>query len=308
MVFFLGDQVMAESYNRLLYNGGKGLLPAELGPIVGDSQRRENPYFFETLDFRHPIVADFAGQPDPVRASLTNVKSFRYFRLNVPRDSASQVALKFGNDPAIVEAPRERGRVVLVATSADREWTDWPIHQSYPPVMENIVLRAASGRFEDRNVRVGQPLEQSLPANAAGAEVTVTWPDRDETVREADQKRAKIPLLASGDVSRFRYTDTDRSGTYRVEIGPPVAAISRFAANTDPAESDPAKLDQVALKASLPSWSFFYDNDWRPLQKNAASLGQRGEFHRPFLWGVLALLVIESILAWKFGHYAARSV
>ena len=34
--------------------------------------------------------------------------------------------------------------------------------------------------------------------------------------------------------------------------------------------------------------------------------GQRGEFHRPLLWGVLALLLIESFLAWKFGHNSPR--
>src|SRR5262249_34574714 len=35
VVLFGGDQVVPESYNRLLYDEGKGLLPARLGPIVG---------------------------------------------------------------------------------------------------------------------------------------------------------------------------------------------------------------------------------------------------------------------------------
>jgi hypothetical protein len=32
-------------------------------------------------------------------------------------------------------------------------------------------------------------------------------------------------------------------------------------------------------------------------------VGRRGELHRPLLWALLALLIIESIAAWKFGHH-----
>ncbi len=238
-------------------------------------------------------------------SSLTNVKTFRYHKLEPARDSGARVALGVGRDPLIVEARRHRGRVVLVGTSADRDWTDWPIHQSYPPVMEKIVLLAASGRSEDRNVSVGQPLDLTLPPSAAGAEVAVVWPDRDEAVKESDVHRAKTKLTLDGDVSRFRFGDTARSGTYRVEIGAPLGQTSRFAANTLPAESDPAKIDLATLHAALPGWQFDYDSDWRPLQKNAASVGQRGEFHRPLLWGLLIFLLVESVLAWKFGHHQA---
>lgn len=304
LVIFTGDQVMAEAYNRVLFDGGKGLLPAEIGPVAGDPQRRENPYYFDPLDFRHPIVAEFAGQPDPVTSSLTRVKTFRYHKLSPPPDSGARVALGLGRDPLIVESRRHRGRVVLVGTTADRDWTDWPIHQSYPPVMEKLVLLAASGRSEERNVEVGQALDLTLAPSAAGAEVTVIWPDRDEPVREADVQRAVSKLELDGDVSRFRFAKTSRSGTYRVEVGAPLGQTSRFAANTLPAESDTAKLDVVALRATLPTWRFDYDDDWRPLQKNAASVGQRGEFHRPLLWALLSFLLVESVLAWKFGHHS----
>ncbi len=304
LVVFTGDQVDAASYNRILYDGGKGLLPAEIGPVVGDPQARENPFFFDPVGFQHPIVAAYSGAPEKVVASLMNVKSFRYHRLTPAKDSAARVAVKLGQDPLVVEAPKERGRVVVVGTSADRDWTDWPIHLSYPAVMEKIVLLAASGRDEDRNVRVGAPIDLALPASAAGAEVAVVWPDRDEPVKESEVKRAKAKVELDGDVSRFRFLQTDRSGTYRVEVGAPASQTTRFAANPDPAESDPAKLDQAALHKALPSWRFDYAPDWEPLQKDASGLAQRGEMHRPLLWGLLVLVFAESILAWRFGHHA----
>ncbi len=306
VVFFAGDQVRADLYNRVLFDSGKGLLPAELGPVVGDPQRRENPYFFDPLGYRHPIVSEYAGQPDPVTASLMNVKTFRYFQLNPSTSSGARVALRAGKDPLIVEARRHRGRVVVVGTSADRDWTDWPIHQSYPPVMEKIVLLAASGRFEDRNIAVGRPIDEVFPLSAAGAEAVVTWPDLDEAIKEADVQHSESRLTLDGDVSRLHFTRTAFSGTYKVQVGAPLGLTSRFAANPEPAESDPAKLDLAALKASVPGWKFDYDNDWKPLQKNAASLGQRGELHRPFLWAILVLLLVESLLAWSFSHHQSR--
>jgi len=110
-------------------------------------------------------------------------------------------------------------------------------------------------------------------------------------------------LKAAGDVSVFTYEDTDRSGVYSVDVGPPVALSTAFAANPDPIESDPAKLDQSGLKDAVRGWKFVYDSDWRGLEKNASSLGRRGEMHRPMLWAVLILLIVESVLAWRFGHH-----
>ena len=296
VVVFGGDQVRAESYNRLLFNDGKGLLPASIGPTVGDPAKPELSYTFDPLRYKNPIVAEFDGQPPGVQASLTNVKTFRYHRLKLPKDSTASVALAFDDgDPAVIEAPRHRGRVVQIATSADRDWTSWPLHQSYPPVMEQIVLLAASGRSQERNVRVGQPLAQAFAPSAAGAEATVKRP--------GNVPPGTTRLKPAGDVSLLDYADTDRSGVYAVSVGPPVAKTFDFAANPDPIESNPAKLDQSGLKEAVRGWNFLYDSDWRGLEKNAGSVGRRGEMHRPMLWAVLILLIVESVLAWRFGHH-----
>jgi hypothetical protein len=300
VVFFGGDQVAADNYNQLLFNKGQGLLPAELGPIVGGPGKQETPFEFDPLGFAHPIIESFGGEAPGVTASLTSVRTSRYHRLKVPPGTQARVALAFApsGDPAVVERPFARGRVVLVATSADPGWTSWPLHQSYPPVMEQVVLLAASGRSAERNLKVGQPLTQTFPATAAGAAVSV--------VRPAGAP-GTAKLTAEGDVSLLRYDGTDLSGIYHAKVGPPVDREIDFAANPDPLESDPAKLDAAGLRAAMPGWDFHYDSDWKPLQANAASVGRRGELHRPLLWGVLGLLFLESLLAWKFGHHAPRA-
>jgi hypothetical protein len=294
VVIFDGDQVVPDNYNQVLYDDGKGLLPAKIGPSVGDASKREAAFGLNALGYRHPIVAEFQGESDPVLAGLTKALTYQYHKLELKPDSKARVALEFDTrDPAVIEMPRHRGTVFQIATSADTGWTDWPVHRSYVPVMQQIVLRASAGRISERNIRVGQSFDQSFPASGVAAQVTVKPP-------KGQPVTAK--LQAAGGVSQFHFEQTDLSGFYQVKIGTPLATTSSFAANADPAESDLKKLDRAELKGLLPSWNFQYETNSKALTEDASSVGRRGELHRPLLYGVLILLLVESILAWKFGH------
>jgi hypothetical protein len=297
VVVFGGDQVVVENYNRLLYDDGKGLLPAKVGPSVGDAAKKEGGFFFNPLGYRHPLVAAYAGETEPVTAGLTQAISWQYNKLLLPKGSQAEVALAFDTgDPAIVVSRRHRGTVIVVATSADMGWTTWPVHKSYPPVMQEMVVRASAGRLSECNIRVGQPFGQSFPAAGAAAPVTVVTP-RGQPVA--------TKLQAAGGVSQLHFEQTDLSGAYQVRVGPPLAIDRSFAANTDPAESDLTKLDRAGLSEVLPGWNYLYLTNSRELTEDARSVGRRGELHRPLLYGLLMLLLIESLLAWKFGHHDA---
>jgi len=297
VVIFGGDQVVADNYNRLLYAGGKGLLPASIGPTVGDPTRKEGCYF-NPLGYRHPIVSEFRDQSDPVIAGLTQTITWQYHKLTIPKGSTAQVAVEFNtHDPAVIEKARHRGTVIMVATSADTGWTTWPIHRSYLPIMQQMVFRAAAGRLSERNIRVGQPYDQSFPLTGVASPVSVI--NRKGTV-------VASKLQPAGGVSEFHFEQTDLAGLYQVRIGPPLAKESSFAANTDPAESSLAKLDRSALTELLPGWNFVYLTNFRELTQDSSAVGRRGELHRPFLYGVLALLLVESFLAWRFGHHGSR--
>ena len=299
VVVFGGDQVVAENYNRLLYDDGHGLLPASLGPSVGDALKKEAGFFFNPLGYGHPLIDAYRGETEPVTSGLTQVRSSQYHKLVIPKGSKAEVALAFDTgDPAVVEARRHRGTVFLVATSADTGWTTWPIHKSYVPVMQQIILRASAGRLSERNIRVGQPFDRSFSAAGASAAVTVTTPSK---------QSIPAKLQPAGGVSQFHFEQTDKSGPYEVKVGPPLALDTSFAANTYPAESDLTKLDRAALAGILPGWNFQYLTNSKELAEDASSVGRRGELHRPLLYGLLILLLLESILAWKFGHHESST-
>jgi len=298
VVVFPGDQSSAENYNRLLFDGGRGILPASIGDVVGDPAKKEGAFRFDPLGFRHPILADFRNQADPVVAGLTQTQVWGYYKLALPPDSPARVALAFDDgDPAVIESARRPGRVFLAALPADAAWSNWPAHRSYPPVMNALILEAASGRQSDRTVAVGRPFDQAFPAAAAGAEADVATP---KGAVEATR------LAADGGLARLHFEKTDAAGAYRVKVGPPAPAELAFAANPDPAESDPAKLDRAGLAERLPGWKFVLLDNGRELARDAASVGRRGELHRPLLYGVLAMLMIESFAAWRFGRAGSR--
>jgi hypothetical protein len=299
VVVFGGDQVVPENYNRLLYADGQGLLPAAIGASVGDAAKKEGGFFFNPLGYRHPIISEYLGQSDPVTAGITQAITLQYHKLVLAKDTKAQIAMAFDRgDPAVVEMPRHRGTVILVATSADLGWTTWPVHKSYLPVMQQIVMRASAGRLAERNIRVGQPFDQSFPAAGAGSPVKVALPEG---------QPISTKLQPGGGVSQFHFEQTDLAGEYQVTIGPPLSLESSFAANPDPAESDLTKLDRAALAEAIPGWNFLYLTNSRELALDVSSVGRRGELHQSLLYGLLALLLVESLLAWKFGHHDVSS-
>ena len=51
---------------------------------MGDASKKEGGFFFNPLGYRHPIVSEFQGQPDPVDAGLTQAITWQYHKLMLP--------------------------------------------------------------------------------------------------------------------------------------------------------------------------------------------------------------------------------
>jgi hypothetical protein len=295
VVCFGGDQVGADNYNRLLFADGTGILPAALGQTVGDASKKTGGFSFNPLGYRHAIISEYQGERDPVTAGITQARTWQYQKLILPRETKAERVMDFDTgDPAVVELRLKRGIVIMVATSADAGWTDWPLHKSYPPIMQQIVMRASTGRLAERNIRVGQPFYQSFPPSGAGAPVTVVTP-RNQSI--------STKLESEGGVSRFHFEHPDLAGEYQVKIGPPLSIEAPFAANPDRAESELTKLDKSGLAEAVPGWNFVYLTSSKELIADASKVGRRGELHQQLLYGLLAMLLLESFLAWKFGHH-----
>ncbi len=293
LLFFLGDRVLGDRYNRELGkgHGGVGILPARLETLVEESQYRLDP-----LEYRHPIVQVFRGQE---RAGLLTTPVEKYYRLSMPKDSAAEVALALGNgDPLVVEAPVHRGRVVLVATSADASWTRMPVWPSYVPFVQELVAFAVSGQVQQKNLEVGQPFGAAVSTAAGHVPLTVQGPQgRSEPVRIENE----------GDDSRWSYADTSISGAYAARFGPPVARTDWFAVNVDTVESNLAQFTPDEFRSEVwPDVPFVHQTTWAALDDSPVTAAAgASQFSKMLLYIALGLLFLETFLAWRFGHHAS---
>ena len=292
LVFFLGDQVIAGRYNVELAGDrseGVRVLPARLGELVDVPEYRLDP-----LSYRHPIVRSFQ---DHERAGLLTTPVEKHFKLILPGMSKAKVALALqGGDPLIVEEPIHRGRVVLFATSADDSWTPMPKLPSYLPLVREALAYAIGEQLVGRNVEVGDSLGATVSADAADVPLVVQRPDgRREPVR---------PRTEAG-FSTWSYSDTGTSGIYIAEFGPPISRSDAFAVNVDPVESDLARISPEELRDQVwPEVPFIHQTTWQDLgEEPAGRISRPSGLPKALLYAILAMLFVETLLAWRFGHH-----
>jgi hypothetical protein len=296
LVFFLGNRVLADRYNQEL---GGIENPNRVLPVVLEQPVTGTNYWFGPLEYKHPIVAVFRGNED---AGLLQTPIFKYFRMRTfdSQKSPAEVALQFlpTQDPAIVTEPIHSGRVTVVALPASLEsvdpvsgipWTVMTATQSFQPVIQEILAWTLRGGNLDRNTLVGEPINAAAPAAAADASIALSTPDgRYEQVR----------IVAERDETRWSFDDTWSSGIYEAEL--PISGTTNqfFAVNLDTSESDLAKVALDELPQGMTPLGQWEDHE----DSSSVALASRGGLHRPLLYAALALLIIESCLAWCLGY------
>jgi hypothetical protein len=290
LVFFLGDQVLADRYNRALAGGDPvRVLPARLTELVSEAQ-----YHFDPLNYRHPLVGVFAGRE---QSGVLTTPVYKYFRLAVDPKSKARVALAFdGGDPAIVEETIHRGRSIVVATEGSlssidpvtrNPWTTMPAWPSFVPIVQELLAFAVRGQMSQHNVEVGQSIGDWLATQAARTPLTVTSPSG---------AREEVRPVLDAQSSQWSFGDTRTSGVYRVSLPPPISKDEFFAVNLDTSESDLARIASDELPRE-----FTTERRSNLDEAGTQSVGRRGAVHRSLLYAVLGLLCVETLLAWRFG-------
>ena len=289
LVIFLGDRVLADRYNRQL--GGKnGLLPARLEKVIQSPKPGLDP-----LDYRHPIVQPFRGRE---RAGLLTTPLDKYFKLDVHEGTTAKTVLATASgDPLVVERPFGRGRVILVATSADTSWTAMPMWPSYVPIVQELLAHAIGGRTAQRNVLVGQTLGRDGLGNN-GRRL-----GHDAVPRGTEP--SPCGFATEGDATVWSFADTMISGIYTARFGSPTEPGEPYAVNVDTVESDLDKLTEQQLREEvLPGVPLDYQTTWQALVESPpGQIGRSGSLARALLYLVLILLFVETFLAWRFGYH-----
>ena len=290
----MGDRVDASLWNERMAK----LLPQPLG-LVRTASALPGQHSGETvddrpaerllpLDRRHPLLAAFPEQGD----GLVSARFFKYVLLDPVRDTAVRnVILRYESGaPALVEREVGRGRVMLLTTTVDREWTDLPIRAGFLPLLREAARHLVGANDEDgaATLLVGEPRLLAFAGDVQTLEVT--RPDGSVWVSSREQ---------AGSGHTLSFAGTDQIGIYRVRGAGADGTFARkeaqdFAVNLDPRESDPARLAP----------------EKRPDRIAVSTGGAKPPKHRVELWHALSaalilLLLVESLLALRWRRAAA---
>ncbi|MES2792624.1 MAG: BatA domain-containing protein [Planctomycetota bacterium] len=295
VVWCLGDRVDAASYNRILFKDGQGILPAEILERHGNASEsqveQKTAFGFDPLEFQHPILKVFQGNPE---AGLERTQTYEYFRTKLAARNPGRVALAFSSgDPAIIETRVGAGKSILITTALDQSWGNWAVWPSFLPLIQELVFYAVSAEGSRDELLVGEPWQRTLQTRGADVAATVTRPDG-----EVEPARSS----PNANLTDFHYDRTDRSGVYQLQLGPPLNRKESFVVNVDPRESNLTRVERDEIERDLLAGTDFrYLTDWADLDRQATrTAAESGDLSRVFLYLVLYLLFVEQLLAWNF--------
>jgi hypothetical protein len=265
-------------YNALLFQGGKGWLPARLEGPAGREAEPDRAAAPLPSSFFHPALELFRdGQP----GGLADARFPRWWRLATPgREAAAvPVALLTGNDPFLVERSSQGGRVLLAAVPLDDSWgTNLPRLPAFAPLAHELVYYLAGARAAEHNLQPGQPLHYRPPAAHRPGPVTVYPPEGEARRLTA----ARWPL---------DYEETLETGMYRV--AGPNGRTTYFVVQPDPRESDLTRCDQADREKVARLVPMTYADDLGQRDEVLSATSERQELWLWFLAGVIGLLLAE---------------
>lgn len=315
LVIWLGDNVNSAEYNTRLFKGGKGLMPAELGEIKGarysDTAELKDKTRLFTGELTHEIMRPLLISKILEREEESPDFS-RYFMMKVPPKDTGIIARfeainTFSDNlgerlPAIVEKrfPNNGGRVILLNTTADGEWTNMMISPKdaiYLVLVHQIVLHLM--RSEQTNLLLGSPIEQTytLAKQPVPANLQYKIPSDDKLRGVAETKVDKL----SDDryVLKGTVRDTFAAGPYLMQYTD-IGQKDYFGVNVNLVESDLTRIEPDKLRGVYPE--FKVHDVIRPGQAVTVLGINRSSNVWRIPWALMIIfLALESGLALLFG-------
>lgn len=243
---------------------------------------------FGQIDFSHPIFSAFA---DPPYSDFSRIHIWGYRRLRAGAIPGARVLARFDRgDPALVEAPVGRGRLLVLLTRWSPADSELAVSSKFVPLIASVLQYAGTGLDPASQFTVGDPIP--LPADAAGP-TTVALPGGGARV---------LPPGAAA------FTGDAEPGIYSLRRGPRTWQV---AVNLAPSESRTEPLPADELERYGAPGPPDPARERRVVQRQALLLASEAE-SRQKLWrwllaATLLVLLGESALAgWTSRNSAGK--
>jgi hypothetical protein len=257
---------------------------AELVPgarLAAEERQPADYALLAELDFQHPLLAPFA---DPRFSDFSKIRFWRHRRLDLGGCPEARVLARFDSgDPALVDLPAGRGRVLVWAAGWQPAESQLALATKFVPLLHGVLDLSAGPPPVAVQFSVGEPIPlPELPA-AARAAAAMRGPDGVPT-----------PLPAGA----TQFERTDAPGLYELVAG---ETVWRRAVNLAPGESrlEPLAVEElerlgVPVTPASPPPALAAAQQQRLL---AAELENRQKLWRWCLVAALGLVALETFLA-----------
>jgi hypothetical protein len=206
------------------------LLPGTLGKTVDRLDSRGGT--IGTRDYSHKVFEIFKAQRS---GDFSRVRIFRYRSLTPGKDDR---VLASYDDGAVAAAERRigNGRVIVLTTSLDTSWTDFPNSSVFLPLVQQTVKYLAHYEPPSAWSTVGQAVDLAARFKGKADRIVVTPTNERRTVRSNESSVLEL----------------NEQGVYEVRAAASGSGRpDRIAVNIDPVESDLAPMDPQELVAAV---------------------------------------------------------
>ena len=322
VAFFLGESILPEMFNAMMYRDGEGLFPLPVSrarPLAID--RLETAPDVQTTD--HPIVAVLSSERNPYVATVGILQYIATFESWKP-DKNSQVIAELRNGaPLIVLQRFGAGRVAAIMTKASSAetrdlgaWNNWQRNPSFVVMLQQMQAFLNPDTHVATSHTVDQPISIELDSLQHEPKLEVRWPS-DERLSDNDASRsieieaepsAENPEMLVGQIGTTDDgaggTRTNASGFYTVNKKrvDGEAEATPIAVNVDPEEGDLRSLDAAQLATEMPDVEYTYHQSGAFVADDDALPGTNlGPW---LLYALIAVLVAEQLLAYSASYHA----
>ena len=241
-----------------------------------------SPEHFQFLVSNHPIFHPFLS---PDYGSLMDIKVQKYVQIK----ATQAMPLIFSESGAglFFQGTKLPGRLFVAAFGLDREFTSWPIDQTFIPFLD-LTLQAA--RAEDPTPTTFEPGEITLVPSPAGSD------PREAVLRYEQAIVARVPV----EQAKAQLRMPDKPGLYTLTYDDSTRIEKVFSVNPSPKES---QLTYVESPEAMRTWKMnLPDEKAKPAGSvMRAHVSLTAVLQQRWWWwmvlGGLVALTLETVLA-----------
>lgn len=244
----------------------------------------ERYFVWDQINWDHPIWSVYK---DVKRDRIPEIRWFSIYRTT--GDPLGESLVDFsGGRQSVSEVRLDAGKFIVAWSPVNVPYTDLPLRSIFVPFMQRMVEYLSADLTERRgDFLVGEPILRE-PTEAVGANADIQLITPDQVVERPSIEWA-------GRRIKVRVGPRELPGVYTIADGD--HPIDVFAVNIDPAESQPAKIDRDEIERRWDGYNLVFVPPDFSLANVVNQIRYGTEVRRAFLWVVLALILLEMVVA-----------